>query len=196
MCFQICTSVPSGRRVHLFFLRGQYNINIIFPEGKTQNVHYVFPFFPCFSFLCCRGNVYQSALIPRKLPCLDSFLVVRLYYNVFSINSFRFLMPHRLIDSVAEHLKKHENAKCIDFQFHDLTFSQFKVFWTFMLQQPLTYIWKKQRIKDMEALKHYLQNYHYTKFNQRRSYFLLYCLIYDSQWYTDIKFRRINGNII
>ena len=28
-----------------------------------------------FSFLCCRWNVYQSALISRNLPCLDKFLV-------------------------------------------------------------------------------------------------------------------------
>ena len=74
-----------------------------FPRRKNPNFSLVFPFSPCFSFLCCRWNVYQSALILRKLPFPDTFLVARLYYNVFSTG---FVMPYRLIDSLAEHFKK------------------------------------------------------------------------------------------
>ena len=39
------------------------------------------------------------------------------------------LRKNLFIDSLAEHFKKdHENAKCINFQFHDLKFSQERYF--------------------------------------------------------------------
>ena len=40
-------------------------------------------------------------------------------------------------------LKNHENVRCLDFQFHDLKFSQERYFGPFLILQPLTYLWKK-----------------------------------------------------
>ena len=36
--------------------------------------------------------------------------------------------------------KNHENAKCLDFEFHNLKFSQEMYFVPFMLLHPLTYV--------------------------------------------------------
>ena len=33
--------------------------------------------------MCCEGNVYRRALIPRKLPCPEKFLVTRLLSKKF-----------------------------------------------------------------------------------------------------------------
>ena len=45
------------------------------------------------------------------------------------------------IDSLVEHFKKnHENAKCINFQFHNLKFIKKHICTTFMLLQPLSYV--------------------------------------------------------
>ena len=47
-----------------------------FPEEKRTY------FFPVgFSFMWCRSNVYRRALIPRRLPCPEKFLVTRLKPN-------------------------------------------------------------------------------------------------------------------
>ena len=39
---------------------------------------------PCLAFRTCVSDEYQSALIPRKLPCTGKVLVMRLYYNGLS----------------------------------------------------------------------------------------------------------------
>ena len=50
------------------------------------------------------------------------------------------LRKNLFIDSLAEHLKKsNENAKCINFQFHNLNLVK-KGILDFMLLQPLTYV--------------------------------------------------------
>ena len=50
------------------------------------------------------------------------------------------LRKNLFIDSLAEHLKKnHENAECINFQFHNLNLVK-KGILDFMLLQPLTYV--------------------------------------------------------
>ena len=54
------------------------------------------------------------------------------------------LEKSRFIDCLVEYFKKnHENVKCLDFQFHNLKFSQERYFGPFMLLQSLTYVWKK-----------------------------------------------------
>ena len=40
MCCQMCTSVPSGRRVHLFFLRGQQNVHILQYSKFTEDANW------------------------------------------------------------------------------------------------------------------------------------------------------------
>ena len=72
-----------------------------------------------FSFLCCRGHVYQSALILRNLPCSDKFLVMDLFHNDLSTGCFAKKSIHKFFWR-----KNHKNSKCIDFQFHNHKFSQ------------------------------------------------------------------------
>ena len=129
--------------------------------------------FPCSAFRSFVFDEYQSTLIPRGLLCPDKFLVTRLWFNDLSADCSR-------KESI------HENAKCLDFQFHNLKFRQERYFWPFMLLQPLTYMWKKQlKAAFIEHLKeNYGSNesiyfsYHHTKFSQLKSFFLLYCVIF------------------
>ena len=57
-------------------------------------------FFQDLFFLCCRWNVYQNVLIPRKLPCSHKFLVTRLAYLRVTLRKNPF------INSLVQHLKK------------------------------------------------------------------------------------------
>ena len=63
-------------------------------------------------FLRFWWNVYQSAIIPRKLPCADKFLVRRLHHNDLSADC-------STKESIRKFLKRaiqkiHENTKCLE----------------------------------------------------------------------------------
>ena len=80
--------------------------------------------FPCSASRFLVFNEYQSALIPRKLLCPDKFLVTHLHLNDLSVDCSRKESIHRFFGRTL--FKNHENAKCPDFQFHNLKFSQEK----------------------------------------------------------------------
>ena len=74
-------------------------------------------FFQDLFFLCCRWNVYQNALIPRKLPCSHKFLL-----NGLSTGDSAKKSIHKFFGTALK--KNHEHATCIEFQFHNLKLSQ------------------------------------------------------------------------
>ena len=57
LILNVILRVSSRKKKHIFSLRG-------------------------FSFMCCRWNIYWRALIPRKLPCPEKFLVTRLWLTI------------------------------------------------------------------------------------------------------------------
>ena len=63
---------------------------------------------------------------------------MRLYYNDLSADLSTKESIHRFFGRAL--YKNHENAKCLDFQFHNLKFSQEMYFEPFMIPQPLTYV--------------------------------------------------------
>ena len=81
-------------------------------------------FFPVRPLRFLAFDEYQSALIPRKLLCPDKFLVTQLHLNDLSVDCSRKESIHRFFGRTL--YKNYENAKCPDFQFHNLKFSQEK----------------------------------------------------------------------
>ena len=104
-----------------------------FSRGKSSE-YFLFDL----TFLSFWWNVCQSAIIQRKLPCPDKFLIMRLYYDDLSVDCSTKESIHRFFSRAI--WKNHENAKCLDFHFHNHKFSQRTYFGPFMLLQPLIYV--------------------------------------------------------
>ena len=134
--------------------------------------------FPCSAFRFLVFDEYQSALIPRKLLCLDKNLVTHLYLNDLSANCSRKESVHRFFGRAL--YENHENAKCPDFQFHNVKFSQERYFGPFMLLQPLAYIWKniyeRALLGNFGSNESINFNYQCNKLVNYRS-FLFYCTV-------------------
>ena len=80
--------------------------------------------FPCSASRFLVFDEYQSALIPRKLLCPGKYLVTQLSLNDLSVDCSRKKSIHRFFGRTL--YKNHENARCPDFQFHNLKFNQEK----------------------------------------------------------------------
>ena len=82
-------------------------------------------FFPVWHFFVFLTKFYQSALISRKIPHSDKFLVMRISGSGYACT----IMTYRFKDSLVGHFKKiHENGKCLNFPFHNLKFRQERYF--------------------------------------------------------------------
>ena len=101
-----------GKKVLILII---YRINfsfkmqfLSFSWRKSQKIFPVLPFI--FLFFC--------PLTPRKLLYPDKFLVPHLYLNDLSVDCSRKELNQRFFGRAL--YKNHENAKCPDFQFHNL----------------------------------------------------------------------------
>ena len=59
----------------------------------------------------------------KKTPLLDKFMVTRLYYNGLSMGCSTKKWTYKFFGRVLKN-KENENATCVDFQLHNLKFSQ------------------------------------------------------------------------